>query len=376
LTTPEPVKEQDNASYLTIENSAAYPPENGLQVGYTVHEMAECVENLLRSIDLTADFARLVYVIGHGASSVNNPHYAAYDCGACSGNPGGINARVFAWMANHQKVRELLYKKGVPIPERTQFVGALHDTTRDDITFYDTQSLSEENGQRHDHNRKAFIAALDLNAKERAGRFASIDPKLTPQRAHQVVRSRSVSLFEPRPELNHATNAVCIVGHRNLSRSFSWDRRLFMNSYNYASDPGGKVLHDILSAATPVCAGINLEYLFSRTDNLRLGAGSKLPHNVIGLLGVANGMEGDLRTGLPTQMTELHDPVRLLMIVEHFPNIVSLVIGKSGRLREWFANQWVHLVVIEPGSRAFLRFKDDGFVAYHPSTYPENVLEP
>jgi uncharacterized protein YbcC (UPF0753/DUF2309 family) len=92
-----------------------------------------------------------------------------------------------------------------------------------------------------------------------------------------------------------------------------------MNSYNYASDPGGKVLHDILSAATPVCAGINLEYLFSRTDNLRLGAGSKLPHNVIGLLGVANGMEGDLRTGLPTQMTELHDPVRLLMIVEHFP---------------------------------------------------------
>jgi len=376
LVTPEPVKEQDNAPWLSIENSASFELENGLQIGYTVPEMADCVESVLRSIDLTADFARVVYVIGHGASSVNNPHYAAYDCGACSGNPGGINARVLAWMANHQKVRELLSKKGIHIPDRTQFVGALHDTTRDDLTFYDTQTLSKENGRRHDINRKAFVSALDLNAKERAGRFASVDPKLTPERAHQAVRSRSVSLFEPRPELNHATNAVCIVGHRNLSRGLFWDRRLFMNSYNYASDPEGKALYDILSAATPVCAGINLEYFFSRTDNHRLGAGSKLPHNVMGLLGVANGMEGDLRTGLPSQMTELHDPVRLLMIVEHFPAVVSTVIGRSEKLREWFANQWVHLVVIEPGSGAFLRLKDDRFVPYHPSAYHENAIEP
>ncbi|GGH33262.1 hypothetical protein GCM10007423_23400 [Dyadobacter endophyticus] len=375
LLAPEAAKEHENAPWLSIENSASYQLEKGLQVGYTVREMADCVESVLRSIDLTADFTRVVYVIGHGASSVNNPHYAAYDCGACSGNPGGINARVLAWMANHQKVRELLDEKGVRIPGHTQFVGAFHDTTRDDITFYDTQMLSKENRLHHDANHKVFVKALDLNAKERAGRFASVDPKLTPEKAHQAVRSRSVSLFEPRPELNHATNAVCIVGHRNLSRGLFWDRRLFMNSYNYASDPDGKALFDILSAATPVCAGINLEYFFSRTDNLRLGAGSKLPHNVMGLLGVANGMEGDLRTGLPCQMTELHDPVRLLMIVEHFPHVVSMVIGRSEKLREWFVNQWVHLVVVEPGSRTFLRFKDDRFVAYHPSAYDEKAAE-
>lgn len=375
LVTPETVKEQDNAPWLSIENSASYQLENGLQIGYTVHEMAGSVESVLRSIDLTNDFTRIIYVIGHGASSVNNPHYAAYDCGACSGNSGGINARVFAWMANHRKVRELLLKKEVRIPDHTQFVGALHDTTRDDITFYDIQILSKENRQHHDANRNAFVKALDLNAKERAGRFASVAPQLTPEKAHQVVRSRSVSLFEPRPELNHATNAVCIIGHRNLSKGLFWDRRLFMNSYNYASDPDGKALFDILSAATPVCAGINLEYFFSRTDNHRLGAGSKLPHNVMGLFGVANGMEGDLRTGLPSQMTELHDPVRLLMIVEHFPSVVSMVIGRSAQLREWFANQWVHLVVIKPDSRTFLRFKDDRFVPYHPAAYHEKAIE-
>ncbi|MNL68063.1 hypothetical protein D3C87_1927280 [compost metagenome] len=52
-----------------------------------------------------------------------------------------------------------------------------------------------------------------------------------------------------------------------------------------------------------------------------------------------------------------------------------MVIGRSEKLREWFVNQWVHLVVVEPGSRTFLRFKGDRFVAYHPSAYYEKVVE-
>lgn len=360
-----PVREHDNAPWLSIEHMVCYQPENGLQIGYTVNEMAECVENLLRSIDLTAGFAPIIYVIGHGASSVNNPHFAAYDCGACSGNPGGINARVFVGMANHRRVRQILGQRGIRIPDQTQFLAALHDTTRDDVIFYDSQLLSAENHQRHQSFRKDFVNALASNAKERAQRFASVDANLAADMAHRAVRSRSVSLFEPRPELNHATNAVCIVGHRNLSRGLFWDRRLFMNSYNYASDPDGKTLQDILTAATPVCAGINLEYFFARTDNQRLGAGSKLPHNVMGLLGVSNGIEGDLRPGLPSQMTELHDPVRLLMIIEHFPSVVFSVISRSKNLREWFTNEWVHLIVMDPLTGAFQKLKDDRFIAYH-----------
>jgi uncharacterized protein YbcC (UPF0753/DUF2309 family) len=81
-------------------------------------------------------------------------------------------------------------------------------------------------------------------------------------------------------------------------------------------------------------------------DNQKLGAGSKLPHNVMGLFGVANGIEGDLRPGLPIQMTEVHDPVRLLLVVEQLPQIILKVIRTSPDVFEWYGNEWIHLVAI------------------------------
>jgi uncharacterized protein YbcC (UPF0753/DUF2309 family) len=116
----------------------------------------------------------------------------------------------------------------------------------------------------------------------------------------------------------------------------------------------------------PVCGGINLEYFFSRVDNQKLGAGTKLPHNVMGLFGVANGIDGDLRPGLPSQMIEVHDPVRLLIVVEHFPEIVLQTIQKQADTYEWFINEWVHLVAIHPETRELFEFKEGGFVAYQP----------
>jgi len=68
----------------------------------------------------------------------------------------------------------------------------------------------------------------------------SIDSHLSAKEIHQKVRTRSVSIFEPRPELNHATNALCIVGSRNFTRGVFLDRRSFMNSYDYRIDPDGK----------------------------------------------------------------------------------------------------------------------------------------
>jgi uncharacterized protein YbcC (UPF0753/DUF2309 family) len=267
---------------------------------------------------------------------------------------------------DHPEVRKILSQRGVDIPVSTQFVGGLHDTTRDEVIFFDESALSPTNAERHKMNEGIFEKALDLNSKERARRFMSVDTHQAATAIHEEIRIRSVSLFEPRPELNHATNALCIVGRRSLTKRLFLDRRSFMNSYDYAIDPDGKLLFGIVKPLGPVCGGINLEYFFSRVDNQKLGAGTKLPHNVMGLFGVANGIDGDLRPGLPSQMIEVHDPVRLLIIIEHKPDVVLKTIQIAPETYEWFINEWVHLVVIDPETHDLFVFGDGKFTPYHP----------
>lgn len=353
-------------SRLSIENKNPDDIENGLQIGFTIIEMADIVEGVFRSIGLIDDFGTLIYAFGHGGSSINNTHYAGYDCGACSGRPGSVNARVFAHMANKKEVRTILKERGIVIPDYTQVLGGLHDTTRDEFEFYDEDILMEKNKGLHKMNLEIFRMALDMNAKERSRRFFSVNSKKTAKEIHREVRNRSVSLFEPRPELNHATNSLCIVGRHSLHEGLFLDRRTFSNSYDYSLDPKGELLLNILNAAVPVCGGINLEYYFSRVDNQQLGAGSKLPHNVVGLFGVANGVEGDLRTGLPIQMVEVHDPIRLMMIVEHYPEVILEIIQQNKNTYEWILNEWIIFVAVHPDTYKTYRFENGVFTLYEP----------
>ncbi len=364
-------KHMDPKGKLTIEYLGV--EENGLQVGFKVEEMADRVEGLLRSIGLLDRFSPLVYLIGHGASSINNTHYAGYDCGACCGRPGSVNARVAASMANHPKVRQILSLRGIEIPETTQFLGGLHDTTKDEIEYFDEDILYASNLALHEENKGKFSQALDFNALERSRRFDTLKKDKPLLGIHEAVKKRAFSLFEPRPEYNHATNALCIVSRKSTIKGLFFDRRAFLNSYDYRKDSEGKALAKILGAAAPVCGGINLEYYFSRMDPDKLGAGTKLPHNVMGLIGVANGADGDLRTGLPYQMVEIHDPIRLMMIVEQDPEVVMNVIRSNPATYEWIKNYWVHFVVIDPSTKTFLRFKDEGFVAYQPEAQIEHL---
>jgi len=349
---------------LQIENQGLDQIENGLQLGFTIQEMADRVAVLLKGIGMVSNFAEIVYLVAHGSSSANNPHHGAYDCGACSGRPGAVNARVFAFMANHPKVRELLQTSGIFIPVTTQFVGALHDTASDLMDYYDVSILNDTNAEAHLLIKLKFEKALDLNAKERSRRFSSIKTQNDIRVIRKEIQKRSVSIFEPRPELGHGTNALCLVGTRNISKGLFLDRRAFMNSYDYKTDLNGDALLGVLKPIPPVCGGINLEYYFSRVDNQKFGAGSKLSHNVLGLIGVTNSSDGDLRPGLPLQMIEVHDPIRLMVIVEHFPEIVLKTIKILPELYEWFNNEWVHLVSVDPETKQFSYFKNGEFVLY------------
>jgi len=367
---PTPVKvssfqHMDPQGVLQLDRQADDHSE-GLLWGFELEEMVQSVHSFVKTMGMNRHFSPLIYVIGHGASSVNNTHYAGYDCGACSGRSGSVNARLLAMMANREDVRAALSQEGIQIPTNTRFVGALHDTTRDEVVYFDCQDLSPELTAQHLVFEKAMNRALQANASERSRRFRSVQQAVTFEKRHEQVKQRSLSLFEPRPEWNHATNALCLVGPRKAHRQVFLDRRAFLQSYDWELDPEGTYLLPILNAIAPVCGGINLEYYFSKVDNDKLGAGSKLPHNVMGLIGVANGMDGDLRTGLPLQMVSIHKPLRLMAVVEQRPEVVKRVLDQIPATAEWFQNEWVWLVVKDPESGEYFRMYQGHMMPYKP----------
>lgn len=351
---------------LTRDDGAG-PSPDGLFDGYTRDEQADLVEGLLRSIGLVEGFADLVLIAGHGSSSVNNPHAAAYNCGACAGGKGGPNARAFALMANHPEVRARLAARGLPIPDRAWFVGCEHDTATDGFAWFDEDAIPDARRPALASLKGTLAAASARDAHERCRRFPDARLDMTPEQALRHAVARTVDLAQPRPEYCHATNAVAVIGRRSLTRGLFLDRRAFLVSYDPTRDDAeGHRLETLLAQVAPVGAGINLEYYFSRVDQDRYGCGTKLPHNVTGLIGVMDGHGSDLRTGLHWQTVEIHEPVRLLVVVESLPETLLGIAARREVVGRLVTNRWILLASVHPftGSVAFLG--PDGFAPHVP----------
>lgn len=341
------------------------------RLGFTDDEQADRVMGTLRNIGLVSGFSPLVIWMGHGSMSRNNPHLAAYDCGACSGRHGGPNARLFAAMANRPEVRARLAARGVVIPETTWFLGAEHNTADEAIEVFDLDLMPAALTPVFSAAKRALEHAARRSAQERCRKFEAAPRRPDEAAALRHVVQRTLDISQARPELGHATNAIAVVGRRALTRGLFLDRRAFLISYDPTIDPEGRVLEGILTAVGPVGAGINLEYYFSTVDNERYGCGTKLPHNVMGLCGVMEGAASDLRTGLPKQMIEVHEPVRLLLIVEAKPQKLTEIVLRQPELSELVLGAWILAAAIDPDDGSLHRFvAGRGFVPWTPTEGP------
>ncbi len=353
----------DAQTELTVQRHDAldHAAPEGLMRGFSASEKVERVASVLGPAGLRKGMARLVVVLGHGSTSLNNPHESAHDCGACGGRRGGPNARIFAMMANRPHVREGLRAHGIFVSEDTWFIGGYHDTSSDQVDLYDLEQVPASHAQDLARVQRSLDEARARSAHERTRRFEHGPSSPRGAAGLRHVQARAEHLAEPRPEYGHCTNAACIVGRRATTRGLFLDRRAFLVSYDAAQDPDNGSLGRLLAAAIPVCGGISLEYYFSFVDNERYGCGTKLPHNVTGLVGVMNGNEGDLRTGLPWQMVEIHEPVRILFVIESTPERVLPTIHQNPILREFLENRWIRLATMNPDDAADIQmYRWDG----------------
>jgi uncharacterized protein YbcC (UPF0753/DUF2309 family) len=348
---------------LHLNREDAVPPI-GVHAGFTVREMADIVRRVLEDIGIADRLSPLVLVLGHGSVSLNNPHESAHDCGACGGGRGGPNARALSQMANDPRVRELLAAEGLSIDPGTWFIGGQRNTCNNAVTFFDEDLVPRNSQPLLERAQAAIEVARRREAHERCRRFDAVPSWYPPMAALAHVEGRAADLAQPRPEYGHATNAFCVVGRRARTRGLFLDRRAFLVSYDATRDHDDAVLARIMAAVVPVVSGISLEYYFSYVDPVAYGCGTKLPHNVTSLLGVMDGAQSDLRTGLPWQMVEIHEPARLAIVVEATPDRVWRVVHGNAAIERLVRNRWIWLACLDRESSALWELRSTSFVPH------------
>lgn len=357
--TPEILEEIKHAYHINNEDYLLQK-EKLTQVGFTLEEQSMYVENILKMMGLVNNFPKFVTITGHGSHSDNNPFESALDCGACGGSISLPNTRALCMMANKVEVRDLLRSKGVDIADDVRFMPALHTTTTDVISFYDTDILTEDELKLYKGVQSDFNAA-SLEAREER---VKVLPNANTQK-DLFTKTRDWS--EPRPEWGLAGNMGVFAGPRDSCRHMKLNNRLFMHSYDFSIDnENADLLTRIFDGPLVVGEWINLEHYFSTVDNKIYGAGSKVYHNIVAKIGVYNGNYSDLKIGLPTQSVlsegeAYHEPVRLLTYMEAPLEIVGKAVENSVA-KEFILNEWIRPIIIDKQAKKVYSYEYGEFI--------------
>jgi len=334
---------------LAVRDARALHPHLCLSSGDSIGRKADLVANVLRAMSLTSAFARLLVLVGHGSQSANNPQAAALDCGACGGQTGEINARVLTGLLNDRSVRVELRKRGIDVPEDTVAIGALHNTTTDEVRLFDLEQVPDSHSQDIDRLRRSLLEAGHRTRVERAPSLGLAAHVERPDALLQQVRRRARDWAETRPEWGLADNAAFIVAPRARTRGLDLAGRSFLHDYVWADDHDGTVLELIMTAPMVVTHWINLQYYASTVDPERFGSGNKVLHNVVcGRIGVFEGNTGDLRIGLSRQSVHdgerwMHTPLRLAVFIDAPREMIDRIIARHTTVRHLVDHRWLYL---------------------------------
>jgi hypothetical protein len=325
--------------------------------GMPLEDRPRVALSVLRNMGITDRFPRIVVLVGHGSTTVNNPQGSALDCGACAGQSGEASARIAAALLNDPLTRGGLAVRGIEIPETTYFLPALHDTVTDRVTFFETDRLPAS------HREDLALLARDLG---KAGEVARQERALrfNMEGGDRESRSALLDLFsqksknwsEVRPEWALAGNASFIVAPRALTRGIDLGGRAFLHDYDESGDPDFEALELILTGPLVVGHWINMQYYGSVVDNAHFGSGNKVLHNVVGgAVGVLEGNGGDLRTGLALQSLHdgerfVHEPLRLHVLVAAPADAIRRIVERHTLLVNLVAGGWILLYRLVPGS--------------------------
>ncbi len=309
---------------------------------------------VLRAMSFTSNFARLVLLVGHGASVANNPHASALQCGACGGYSGEVNARLLAALLNDPDVRKKLQTEGIEIPSDTVFLGALHDTATDRTTIYaeDHQTLAHESDLAQ--GRIWLEKAGEAARRERAQR-------LSHARTESSIDRRSRNWAEIRPEWGLAGCNAFIAAPRSRTRGKSFEGRAFLHDYDWRQDKDYGVLELIMTAPVVVASWISLQYYGSTVAPQIFGGGNKILHNIVGGIGVIEGNGGMMRPGLPWQSVHdgeryIHEPLRLSVCIEAPREAMTDILKRHDTVRALFDNRWLYLFALDDAGRMAWRY--------------------
>ncbi len=90
------------------------------------------------------------------------------------------------------------------------------------------------------------------------------------------------------------------------------------------------------------------------------------------MVGVMDGHTSDLRTGLPWQMVEIHEPMRLLVIAEATPELLARLLRENPGLARLVTGGWIQLAAWDP-RRPDIHLYVDGTFRQH---QPEDLTLP